>query len=232
LCKLFWCCFIDCSNLQFFLACDECDSFSNCLTCKFGFFRADLQNDLNFSCVKQCPSTQYGDTVTLECKNCSSECAECDGVSTACTKCNSGKVLFNESCIDKCPQNWFVFADALYGNYCLSECGANQYPDNTDSECKPCNGACYRCSGPLQTQCTACDAGTYLKVLSSTDMQCVNADTCTGTNTESYYTLGDPHNLCESCHYTCATCNGPTNLHCLSCDNITRFMYANLSASN
>lgn len=88
--------------------CSTCDSVvtncanclaSGCLKCKDYFYLYAASNTTAFSCVSQCPSGYYADTLNMICLKCQlPNCAQCSSLSQ-CTVCNPSYKLFSGSCL-------------------------------------------------------------------------------------------------------------------------------------
>lgn len=110
--------------------------------------RSELQSLLvgTGECVTGCPDGYYNATYlnVSACRRCDFDCAACNA--THCTKCQT----FYER-----------FLDQAEGT-CVTECPARTYANDSTRICESCNATCYRCSGPLTTNCTACTSPRYL----------------------------------------------------------------------
>jgi ferredoxin-like protein FixX len=118
--------------------CNTCSNVSDCLSCTSG-------NQLDgTTCAATCPAGTYilpdpAATIGGVCTTCLVEhCYECASAA-ACTKCDEGKSLHNNECIDTCPVTYFSDedADSLIGGICTAcSTGCRVCSDeNTCSEC-------------------------------------------------------------------------------------------------
>jgi hypothetical protein len=74
--------------------------------------------------------------------------------------------------------------------------------------CGVCPTHCQNC--PNKFTCPMCAGGTpVFSVITST---------CVATCEDGYF-RGQNGNVCQECHITCATCNGPGPAHCLTCNS-------------
>lgn len=72
-------------------------------------------------CLDQCPNGKYG--FNHMCKDCDSSCESCINSSKICTKCNINKYLYNNQCVNECPNISFI-----YENECVTKCPIGTYP--------------------------------------------------------------------------------------------------------
>jgi proprotein convertase subtilisin/kexin type 5 len=78
----------------------------------------------------------------------------------------------------------------------------------TTNYCLPCHQICYTCTGPLTTQCTACDSVNQHRLIS-------DHNTCE-CQPQHYYD-NNVSIICPACSYTCLTCDFSSNSSCTSC---------------
>ena len=79
--------------------------------------------------------------------------------------------------------------------------------------CSPCHPECSLCTGPLNTDCQACN-NAFQTAAGSTDIsQCLSS--CSNST--------DSDNQCTMCHAQCNGCRGATDKDCVSCrgSNVT-----------
>lgn len=115
--------------------CEKCDSIcadclneaTNCTDCYDGFYFYRNQ------CLKECPVGTYKHegmcyeicpvgtySIGQSCEECDLSCQECIDIKTKCTACPEGKYLFNNECLENCPErtvrdgNIFVQRYLLY----------------------------------------------------------------------------------------------------------------------
>ena len=98
------------------LLCTDCDD--NCLTCDGSatfcltcdststFHILHISSNTTQTCVNACPSGMYPEAALdpLQCTDCVSPCVTCDDVDT-CNSCVSGTFLYNNSCLNDCPDD-------------------------------------------------------------------------------------------------------------------------------
>ncbi|CAD8210006.1 unnamed protein product [Paramecium octaurelia] len=121
--------------------------YDNCVTCTSTQFFLDNQ------CYDTCPTGYFG--FNSLCIKCDVTCGTCFGEGLdECTTCNSGLVL--------------------YKNTCITECLGNLYQDVLANECKLCHTDCTACTGPNNNQCTACPTEKLLTIEHSCQVQCTD----------------------------------------------------------
>lgn len=127
--------------------CNTCQSSSTfCLSCRLGSFL------LNNTCLSQCPSMYFSESVSKTCQSCPTLCLTCLNLNF-CQTCTNNSYFFpqNYSCLAACPDSYYINAD---------RCSRCQLP------CVKClsQTACLTCSGLFEYNysCTAnCPASTY-----------------------------------------------------------------------
>ncbi|KAL4489764.1 hypothetical protein ABPG72_022404 [Tetrahymena utriculariae] len=144
------------------------------------------------SCNSTCPQGTYPDGSTNICSNCDANCATCyGGTSSNCLTCNL-PLSYQKSTSE-----------------CISSCTSGQYLDTNTNNCTQCDSSCLNCFGGSKKQCVDCQLPRYFqKLTTSCELQCQpnqygNSKTA----------------MCEQCDNSCATCSGPSNNQCLSCEN-------------
>lgn len=166
--------------------CDVClpNNTSICIVCTAGKFN---QNGV---CVDECASNQYVDK-DGNCKDCSLNCLICTDAST-CNKCGPLQVLFNDQCVDVCP-NSFV---------------------DLNGTCVPCNSDCKTCNSSNVEECITCFEG---KLLYNGDCVNVCPDGTYQNGKECTNCLTD----CVTCSNgaTCNDCKSPKYLKDGKCIN-------------
>ena len=125
------------------VACVLCSdgTHTQCTACSPGYF---LQPSPSTVCLNACPDGYWGNSGSNSCDACNAACAICTGPSdTQCSACNSGYFLQPSSttCLDSCPIGY-------WGN-------------TTSNLCLNCDASCATCTGPDNTQCSACKPGFY-----------------------------------------------------------------------
>jgi hypothetical protein len=99
------------------------------------------------------------------------------------------------------PNIYYRKADQM----CYATCPPYSYLNTTFNFCYGCNYACYNCSDPGVSSCTACDASAYRDLVTGACL-CQSGFYDTGVAT------------CSACHYTCLTCEVSAP-NCLTCDS-------------
>ncbi|EAR89540.2 EGF-like domain protein (macronuclear) [Tetrahymena thermophila SB210] len=158
-----------------------------------------VYDSLNNTCV-QCTFKQIFDQTNNKCVDCSPSCLTCQDLNhlNICTSCPAGKILYNQTCIDKCPDQTY-----LSNNKCLP-CSLN---------CKTCevqDTQCTSCNSPLQVigKSCQCSQGNYNP----------NSNTCIVCSQSQVY--DSVHYQCVNCNPTCLTCQDKDNTNkCTSCKN-------------
>ncbi|KAK8896879.1 hypothetical protein M9Y10_014805 [Tritrichomonas musculus] len=104
-------------------------------------------------CYEICPVGTY--SIGQSCEECDLSCQECIDIKTKCTACPEGKYLFNNECLENCPER-----TVRDGNICRSECESGQFlyrgicytkcPKGTFGSgeiCDECDTSCAECEG-------------------------------------------------------------------------------------
>lgn len=122
--------------------CDTCSGSGaeNCIACAKDL----IQNKSTGICSSLCPQGLY--STDGECRNCHSNCRTCNGPgSSNCLNCPDGKVLYNFSCVDTCPDRTYA----------------------TDKgrirQCLKCHPVCDNCYGPSMDNCLVCKSPLYIE---------------------------------------------------------------------
>ncbi|XP_006812277.1 proprotein convertase subtilisin/kexin type 5-like, partial [Saccoglossus kowalevskii] len=164
---------------------------TDCLECNDG----DILYE-GVSCVKHCPIGFYAQNMMVpesisECQPCALECEDCTQHRDNCVSCQHSTFLYNGTCVDACPM--YYTED---GNECVrTEAGCPSF-------CKQCNqiGDCEECDNGFRIHNGLC----YLN-----DETCLNGQ---------YDVWIDNKLNCHDCHDGCATCVGPSQYDCTSCN--------------
>lgn len=110
--------------------CQKCSSANTCDECSYPYV---LQGSV---CQSECEPHFYSDSKRI-CRSCDNKnCLKCPRDPYKCTECPEPLLLYNDDCIEKCPDGTFA-----NGKEC-DKCGSN---------CKTCEGK--------KTQCTSCPEG-------------------------------------------------------------------------
>lgn len=200
-----------------------------------------------FPSVKECP---YGNYTSLypypdassPCTHaCSTNCETCYGSADNCTSCSNNLILFNNKCVDVCPQGYYYGLDTTVTGYrkTCNPCSGGQ--------CINCNLPCarYNCKLPrcqsclLNNTCEKCILGYFiykgacvdicptgffgnndtglcqeLGVCSAYCRVCSSNEGCT----ECFIGFMVSNHDCIACNSTCSECSGDRNF-CTSCRN-------------
>ncbi|CAM4558064.1 unnamed protein product [Lepidochelys olivacea] len=214
--------------------CQICSSSTACLTCKEGMV---MNSQGHCVMSKYCSLTEYHDEQTQTCNPCHKKCSRCTGPAEhQCLSCPKNWHLLNTTCVEACPDGYYVDSDegrcftchstceTCYGKHntqcrtcrsgwykqgkgCVQACTAGYYANNSIGLCERCHKSCKECLGPQPTDCLSCD--TYSFLLHS-------KNECLPSCPEYYYDDRDT-NVCERCHPTCSSCEGKGALSCTSC---------------
>ena len=125
-------------------SCGACSvTIKNCTSCQ----NSSLFLDTNFgTCVETCNPVSFGNTTTMKCQSCSSNCSQCNKLPDNCTGCASG--------IDMMTLN------TTTGNtYYCTDCRQDSYY-NSGLYCLPCMANCRKC--PSSTTCSNCNTNYQL----------------------------------------------------------------------
>ncbi|NXV43083.1 PCSK5 convertase, partial [Uria aalge] len=214
--------------------CQTCSSSTACLTCRNGLM---LNNDGHCVASGSCSRTEYYVEKTQTCKSCHKKCFHCSGPTEHnCLSCAKNYYLLNTTCVETCPDGYYVDSDERQcspchsacvtctgkhssqclsckpgwyrqGKGCVNQCPAGYFAQNSTGSCERCHKGCKECMGPQPTDCLFCD--TYFYLLRS-------KNECISSCPEYYYESKD-NNVCERCHPSCRTCEGKGALSCTSC---------------
>lgn len=167
----------------------------SCLSCSAG---------TNSSCTA-CNATdyRYNDTAF----SCPCNPGYYDGGGKTCVKCHFSCLTCsngaNNNCIT-CPSMTTTFRN-ISSNTCVCIAG---YWDAGTTICSQCHYSCKTCStGSTSSACDTCEATAKRTYTNTTAKTCP----CNG----GYYDAGVA--VCQICHSTCKTCNGPANTDCTGC---------------
>ena len=189
--------------------CSKCTkSSTNCQGCNTGFFLYES------SCVQTCPdgfvgvtSTELSSLTTPTCKECGTNCKQCSATNTnSCTECFNGYLLFDNQCVETCPDYNYIDSDynciPCSGDWCPgvgNSCPAKKYKNFIKKECSDCKTECATCAS--KDVCLTCESNFYLSKNS-----CIT-DCPNGT----YKGAG----VCTDCPKGCSNCISATS--CSSC---------------
>ncbi|KFV18851.1 Proprotein convertase subtilisin/kexin type 5, partial [Tauraco erythrolophus] len=214
--------------------CQTCSSSTACLTCRNGLM---LNHDGHCVASGYCSRTEYYVEKTQTCKPCHKKCLHCSGPTEhQCLSCANNRYLLNTTCVETCPDGYYVDSDERQcspchsacvtctgkhssqclsckpgwyrqGKVCVNQCPSGYFAQNSTGSCERCHKGCKECVGPQPTDCIFCD--TYFYLLRSKN-ECVSS--C-----PEYYYENKVDNICERCHPSCRTCEGKGAFSCTSC---------------
>ena len=142
----------------------------HCSACNSGYFLFPAHLSPT-TCSIFCPSGYWEDTTNHICAECNSACSDCIGPSnTECSSCNTGYFLQSSS------------------TTCRNSCPDGSWPNSTSNTCENCDVSCAICTGPDNTQCSACNPDYFLQPSSTI---------CLSSCPAHYYT-NTLLNTCES----------------------------------
>ena len=134
---------------------------------------------------------------------------------TSCLSCATGKYLYQDLCIQSCPDNTYQNATALQCQSCQDNCFLCP---NTSSYCSSCDASLLNFNGSCQMTCPAgyyANASNYCvqcPVACATCSLAGSVPTCL-TCAAGYLMLG---NTCTACTSPCLYCSGVLT-NCTSC---------------
>lgn len=237
-------------------SCQSCSEIpTNCTSCHDDYYLynekcldacPDGTLEYDKKCKESCPLGTY--TKGEICDECNISCKECVDNPNKCTDCPDEKYLFNNECIDKCPER-----TVRDGNKCVTECGSNQFlyhdicysqcPKGTFKKgiiCEECELPCSECSDN-PNKCIQCADGMYLFNSKCVDNcpddyysynricveNCSNNTFINGKECVNYCPKGKfaVDMICENCDSSCASCENMSSL-CTKCNKDT-FLYNN-----
>ena len=181
----------------------------------------------------------YIDRQNNLCRKCVSPCHSCfKGDGQSCTSCESGKVFYENSCLEECPPKTYQDSGSCFRcdqgckncvnnmnfcigdceddffyryNRCIKDCGQGYVA--IGKNCEPCNTGCAECTHENGAKvCLKCSPGRYL----------LNG-TCLSTCPERFY----PDNTldqCAPCNEACVHCFGGSNRNCHACNTSLGFI--------
>ncbi|XP_014834699.1 PREDICTED: proprotein convertase subtilisin/kexin type 5-like [Poecilia mexicana] len=211
--------------------CASCEkNATHCLTCDEPLLLHDHQ------CVEECPPSHV--VQGKECRRCPPACQDCDPLGQ-CTGCEEYHFLHEGQCVPECPERYFEDDEAgeclrchadcalcdgpdsndcdacvdpeavLHNGGCLAPCPSDTYRNAVTGECIDCDASCLTCFGPHMGSCTSCRTGLRLDGYN----RCLPlANKCSPRQ------YADEDGECHPCHKYCYRCSGPTETHCLSCN--------------
>ncbi|EGR34727.1 zinc finger lsd1 subclass family protein, putative, partial [Ichthyophthirius multifiliis] len=203
---------------------------NDCISCKPESNTELVIDGQNTYC--KCISGYYHDIQNIEeytCVNCSSDCKECNGNSSnSCTQCGENATLVQKQCI--CDNGYYKDSSSSIclqcSNNCLTcssfavctSCVNNTLPLDESKVCKckegyySISGQCLKCELPCKNcelnarRCTECFQPANL------DQKLHTCKCPPGT----YQDSGD-QSICNTCHKSCADCDGESNIECNRC---------------
>ena len=217
-------------------SCKSCQySKGQCTACEDTFF--ELGNPI-ISCVSSCPSGyRKSNKVCQPCQ--SNYCLSCDeATGLKCSNCVMGFFLHLETCVSKCPDNYFANPEEglcvkcndaclncegkeadqclackpgkfLNEMECVSACPDGFYSNTQLNTCEVCHSTCGKCKGAASTDCTDCP---FPSILLEKDSQ----SSCVVSCPVGFFIL---ENKCKACDSSCSGCFGEANTQCLTCQS-------------
>ncbi len=209
-------------------ACDSCNivcstcfgsTINECIACKNVSGINYYLN--NTSCLANCPSGFYNDSISNLCIACTAPCANCSINPTNCTSCiNSSYILVITTCtictapcvtcfntLTNCTScNTTTFYVAL-NNTCPASCPSGYAQNTSTRTCDLCYTGCLTCTNASSNGCTACTN------VSGTNYY-LNGTTCLLSCPSGSY--NNTANSCAVCTAPCSTCS-LTGTNCTSC---------------
>lgn len=178
------------------MACTTCTTGlpNSCTACSSLYYHLVAST----TCYASCPPFYYNFQLNWTCQPCSSNCQTCVN-STYCSACATSYLLYQNLCVSTCPVGTYVKIEAAAclncpsgcsvctGNSQCLDCFAGYYFNSSLGFCFSCNSVCLNCTGPGQTECTACSSPLFLQKGTCSIL------TCPPT------TFIDPLNGCVSC---------------------------------
>lgn len=162
--------------------------------------------NLTKQCLTNCPNGLYQDPISMTCIGCTPPCAGCTGTTNNCTLCLTGS-LYNNSCVDKCPQKHYEF----------------------NKVCVPCSTGCLVCSSDIN--CTVCESNyyyfgkscvsscpsSYAIVKNQTCTQCTTANCVECTNSDYCLLCNSPMLVQQgNCLTSCSDSLISNGTHCIT----------------
>ncbi|CDW72739.1 UNKNOWN [Stylonychia lemnae] len=196
----------DCNKCHPF--CDSCTgpNKEDCILCTSNS-SLNVVLDKNFgNCT--CISGYFYNETNKTCYQCHSNCLACYGPDkTQCSSCKPDKFFFPDTtCLNDCNDEILKVEKTNYFPLIVSSTSGSQ-----TKICTKCHPYCSICSGPLNTQCSQCSPGYFLK-----DTNCY--DVCPDGFQANKTSL-----QCEPCHPDCKSCTGPSKEQCTICTDITKY---------
>ncbi len=137
--------------------CLDCiDRPNKCILCEHGKFR--MKDD---KCVSLCGAGYYGNTNRQFCEPCSASCHTCADSRRPdnCLSCHGNKKLYNNHCLEECPQGTFLLERISYS--CVKECPVGYVSEA--GICVKCSPKCRTCTN-IPENCTICQGGFDLQI--------------------------------------------------------------------
>ncbi|XP_033633747.1 proprotein convertase subtilisin/kexin type 5-like [Asterias rubens] len=217
-------------------SCATCDGEGDhrCISCPSLYYLTGDQ-----MCVQSCPdgTFHYHSSSTadeFECRPCHSNCKNCYGPTVReCTSCHDNMYKLAFECVLHCGRGFFpgpgsicqpchTDCSSCWGSgvdqcisctknfkvmegSCVEDCPADYYyTSDFIKSCEPCHIRCKTCNDMGPFNCLTCKDGYELE-----DNVCYSK-----CDLGSYYA----NDTCNKCDSTCQECYGPTDTHCLKCN--------------
>lgn len=189
-------------------SCERCSGplSTDCIICPPESTNRLDNRHINGSCP--CKSKFYPSG--LNCLPCHYSCGECTGpLSTQCTVCSIGPTINR-------------YSDVVATSSC--PCSPGYFDDSSNLACVKCHYSCKTCSGPTSLLCLSCEV---IAISFRVDPGVATPKSCLCTT--SFYDDGS-NPICQPCHYSCQTCNGPASNQCLSCPIQATYMRSSVTS--
>ncbi|CAF3407738.1 unnamed protein product [Rotaria socialis] len=112
------------------MGCLECNNENQCKKCdELKSYRL-----VGSMCVPICKLGTF--PLGNHCESCQNSCSTCTNLTT-CLTCMDSLVLFNNQCIEECPESHYLY----------------------NQQCLPCHPVCNSCNGPSEDDCNTCAQG-------------------------------------------------------------------------
>ena len=184
--------------------------------CVYECYSISNKYEYRGKCYNKCPENTYIYNYHCYTKEeiCNPNCKVCDiivsnfSISSICTSCYSDQYLYNEKCVDHCPNGYYY--DELDSSIKICKCEL--------TKCKSCSN-----ESLSKNLCISCnEEDNYYPKFNDTEnygefINCYNE-----TNAGFNYYLDINDKYYKECYISCATCKekgNSTNHNCLTCAN-------------
>lgn len=174
--------------------CLNCSTQTNCRVCV-----ENARLSTGGKCI--CPDGYYWSS----CPNASIPC------NYLCNKCADTCTLCNETHCLSCAENYYL---TLQGS-CLDTCPTGSYAEGMI--CKACDSSCYKCWGPLNSNCIECPLNSVFY-----------KNSCFETCPKSTFNYSSKFNIsqtiCDDCDISCKECKGAYSTECTQCADSNKYL--------